>query len=410
MRRRAVECFALAIADAHNGGRMRRVHQVLDAGENVGACRHDDPGAGRSGAGPFGIQDRFVVITVDARIGAIAGAAGGRRMDRSQRSAGIARQAECRTEGAPVRGVVEIGVFEDVDGLALAGVAGGVERIEAVDRRQIGRRHQVAAAAGGVLRFWLVIVPWRDVVQRQHPDHCRRQRRGNLRVAHIGEAGDAVDRDIVDLGVERGGDLAGGAGEVDHHAARIDRVDGKAVLLQPVGDGGDVGRRRPELGADVVGVEPVVIVGRVRVLLLGDQRLKRLFLGRRTPQLQQQMRQRDVVAHAATVVGGIARFGAGIARERNQIALVDGLGDEGLRPSARRLRSGRRADRESQCHQRSSGDAEASTRHLVCKFGLSRDFCCVKNCMIARRQAAYVVMLSSTNTMIPIEFASAFLQ
>ncbi len=54
-----------------------------------------------------------------------------------------APQSELVTERVPVRGGIEVTVFEHDDGLALAGITGAKKRIEIVDGGQVGRHDQL---------------------------------------------------------------------------------------------------------------------------------------------------------------------------------------------------------------------------------------------------------------------------
>ena len=206
----------------------------------------------------------------------------------------------------------------------------------------------------------------RDIVQPRDADDGRRQGGRNLRIADIGEASDAVDVEIMDIGVKCGANLTGRAGKVDRHPVGKHLIDGEAALLQPIGDGLDVRGCRAELRAQLLGAKPLMVVRRIRIVQLIDQRLQRLLLRRRAPQLQQHMRHRHGVGRAAAIVGGISRCCRDVARKPEQAAIIDRLRDQGLRPSTGRLRQGRlhhvrrpRCETERHDGQRAAGHAEA---------------------------------------------------
>ena len=65
--------------------------------------------------------------------------------------------------------------------------------------------------------------------------------------------------------------------------------------------------------------EPMVIVRRIRVVQLIEQRRQCLLLRRRPPQLQHQVRHRHGVVDAAAIVGGILCFRPGVAGKTQQV-------------------------------------------------------------------------------------------
>ena len=108
-------------------------------------------------------------------------------------------------------------------------ITGVVERIQVVDGLGVLRRHRVAgtrfgrvgrssgAAGKGVLRYRLVHGVGLEVVEGENPRDHGRQRRRNLRIAHVGDMRLAVDLKLPDLGVEGLADLARRTREVDQH-------------------------------------------------------------------------------------------------------------------------------------------------------------------------------------------------
>ena len=100
--------------------------------------------------------------------------------------------------------------------------------------------------------------------------------RGDHGVGVDGEALRAADGVVVHLGLEGAADVGRGAAESDKDAAGRDPVDVQALGLEPAGDGGDVLVGEAEALAHFGGGEPVVIVGRGGVLLVGEKLLEGL--------------------------------------------------------------------------------------------------------------------------------------
>src|ERR1700722_4086333 len=172
---RAILRLAVTVADAHDRWRGLHVDRVLDRKQDGMAGGFDDGGAGGAGAPPLDVEGRFAVLPIDTWIAAPSG------MYRRQRSRRINRQTQHRAERSPVAVRIQIGIFDHVDGLALAGVAAIEDRIEVINRGEICRRHAVAGRAGDIadviaatrLRFrrmraalaCLVVRSWLDIFQ-----------------------------------------------------------------------------------------------------------------------------------------------------------------------------------------------------------------------------------------------------
>ena len=121
-----------------------------------------------------------------------------------QRPRSVLRKSEGAAEGGPILGTVQIGVFDHGDGLSRARDPFGEQRIEVIDRRQIGRDHRpglVPLAGKRILRTAHLMRP--EIVQRDDARDGRRQRRRNLRIAEVGDMMHALDAQIVNGGVER---------------------------------------------------------------------------------------------------------------------------------------------------------------------------------------------------------------
>ena len=116
----------------------------------------------------------------------------------------VLRESEGAAEVGPILRAVQIGVFDYHDRLAASGGSFGEQRIEVVDGRQIRRRESLEglpAGAAGVLRTGLLRAAHLvrlEIVQRHDAGDDRRQGRGNLRIAEIGNVVNAVDVQVVD--------------------------------------------------------------------------------------------------------------------------------------------------------------------------------------------------------------------
>ncbi len=262
-------------------------------------------------------------VGVDAGVGAV-----GAGMDLREGTAGVGGEAEFTAEGGPVGGGVDVGVFDDGDGLALSGVAGGEERGEVVDGGEIaGDDGLEGAAAGGegvagggelcrggageeIFRLRIDVTAGdvfmqgvgAEVVQRDDSGDDAGEGGGNLRVLHVGDVRGAVDAEVVDGGVQRGADAAGGAGEVDDQAAGGDLVDGEAAGGEPLGDLGDVVGGGTELLLKLRGREPLMEVGRGFAVELIDEEFELLFLLGGALELKQHVIEGEAVGDGAAVV------------------------------------------------------------------------------------------------------------
>ena len=262
---------------------------------------------------------------------------------------GVGGEPKFRAEGSPVGRRVDVGVFDDDDGLALAGVAGAKEWGQVVDGSEVaGDDSFIRAAAGGVgvvralqrggaavnvdvrgLHSLLHGVG-KEVVEADYAGDHTDQSGGDGRIHRIGDVRDAVDGEVVQGGMEGRFNCGCGAGEVNHHAVGIDLVHGEAVGLEPAGDGGDVRRRGTVLLAKLLGGEPLVKVGRVGVVERGNIGGERRFALGRALQLQQHMVQREGRIDGAKIVGWIQRRGAKVAGELGEAGIVNFLRDDGI--------------------------------------------------------------------------------
>src|SRR5207245_9690637 len=113
-------------------------------------------------------------------------------MNRRERTRRVAWETKRGAEGRPVRSAVYVRVFDQYDRLLLACVACAKERIEVVYSRQV-RRHQRIGSAKRIKcevrpgLAHLVQGDRLDVIQGDYAHDRRGQRRGNLRIIHIGD-------------------------------------------------------------------------------------------------------------------------------------------------------------------------------------------------------------------------------
>jgi hypothetical protein len=77
-----------------------------------------------------------------------------------------------------------------------------------------------------------------------------------------------VDLVTVHLSLEGLLNLAGGSAEVEEALALGHVLDGETLRLEPRTDLGDVGIGKAEMGAEILGRDPLVIVCRAAILLL----------------------------------------------------------------------------------------------------------------------------------------------
>ena len=165
-----------------------------------------------------------------------------------------------------------------------------------------------------------------EVMHRDDTDHGGTQCGGDPRIAHIGEVGHAVDRQIVNVGVEGSAHLLGRTAEIDGQPARLNSVDGESVRLEPCGDGGDVFLRDAVVLGELIGGEPLVEVRRAGGLKLLDVLPERSFTLGRALQLEKQVVEREVRGDGTTIVGGRC-FGTGVVLEFHELGLIDRLAD-----------------------------------------------------------------------------------
>ena len=169
-----------------------------------------------------------------------------------------------------------------------------------------------------------------EVVQSLDAHHDRSQCHGDLRVAHIADVGNALDYQVMNLGMEGAFSQARSTAESDRHKVGSDLSDGESLRGEPSGDGGNVGFRWSETLADLRRSEPLVIVRRTAIVLGVDVLVEGCLPFRTPAQHQGHVGQGQTVADRAMIVLCYGK-GAGVAMKRNQLVVVDGLSDASRR-------------------------------------------------------------------------------
>ena len=114
---------------------------------------------------------------------------------------------------------------------------------------------------------------------------------------------------MVNLGVEGLAHLARIAREINHHAVGIDPVDGEAVRLEPICDGGQVLWHQSVSRSELLRGQPMMVVRRFRVLEFIEVFFECLLLLGRASQLEPQMLHRKAVIDRAAIIGRICASG-----------------------------------------------------------------------------------------------------
>ena len=209
----------------------------------------------------------------------------------------------------------------------------------------------------------------KEVVQRLDAQHHRRQRGGNLRVAHIGNVRDAIDLQIVNFGAEGALDLRRRAAEADRQTIRSHFIHRKAVTGQPVFDGGKVGLGGTEVFAHLLGREPLMEVGRIGIVLAGDKLFEGGLLRRVAAEHQDQVAHAQIGADPAAIVLG-AGGGVGVAPERHPLAFIDAIdnahgGGKALCLHGRRAKEERAAEQGRRSHPRAGQQIPGDSLHRL---------------------------------------------
>ena len=117
-------------------------------------------------------------------------------------------------------------------------------------------------------------MPGEEVMQRRNSGDNRGQRGRNLWVAIIRDVLFAVHKIPVHLHVKGILNLSHGSADFDPDFALPDTIELKSLVLEPAGDLCDVGVGWPEKLPEFIRVQPVMVVGRIGIVLAlveGDQ-------------------------------------------------------------------------------------------------------------------------------------------
>ena len=105
----------------------------------------------------------------------------------------------------------------------------------------------------------------------------------------------------MDFGMKGPGNLTRRAAEVNEGAPCCHPVHGESALRKPAGDFLYVPGRRTKKRSVLFGREPLVEVGRMRIVLLFHELVERLLLGCSTFEHHQDVLLRKIVGHATQV-------------------------------------------------------------------------------------------------------------
>src|ERR1700685_251032 len=224
------------------GARIRPIHNYID--RVVGQTKHT--------------LEVFYVGGIDVGILDDADGDAGSRCDAADRSGGVVDFGEVAGADTPAGSWIRAG-------------AAAVEGEERLDHTGVFRFSESAEAMRESMRA--------EVVECGDTADDGSECGGNLRIGNVGHMHLAVDEEVMNLSLESAADLADVAVEFNAGAAGIDGDVGEAARSEPVGDGRDIGIGGTKLRAELLGREPLVIVGRRLVLLLREGLLEGGFLG-----------------------------------------------------------------------------------------------------------------------------------
>src|ERR1700719_4097418 len=120
---------------------------------------------------------------------------------------------------------------------------------------------------------------WLEVVKIPNRESDAGQRSRHRRLGGIGEMHFTIHQVVMEFSVEGRLDLSGGPAEEDFVAAGGDAGHGEVLRLQPGNDLADVAFTHSEAIAELRWSQPLVVVRRHPVLLLGEQLVQIALLG-----------------------------------------------------------------------------------------------------------------------------------
>ena len=152
-------------------------------------------------------------------------------------------------------------------------------------------------------------------------DH-RRQRRWNLRIAHVGDMRLAIDVKLHHLGAEGIRDLPSGAGEVDHHPVGINLVDAKPCDWSQLVTCWISSSATPNLSPNSSGVSHLWKLGEFRSLSSLISLSSACSCSRRALEEEEHVIDREGGRDRAAIVDGV-RLRARVAGQRHIRAFVN---------------------------------------------------------------------------------------
>ena len=318
-----------AEAHADDGGEVL-VHRVFGGVDEDGGCDVYQRGIRRDPANHLQIEVGFAFGSVEARVGVTG----------DHHHLGVVLgKAEGGAGGLHIRHL-DVGGADDGDRLARPRNADLIEGIDVVDGGKVAGRKVMGAVAGvGVERARLGFArAARQVVEAaEHGDHGR----DGFRRPWLGggaEVHPAIHQVAVDGGAKRVAHLLGGAAEADRSAGAGHVVDGESGCGEPAYDLVHVGLANAETVAELLRREPVVVLRRGGVLLIGEKPFDPGLLGGRAFEQKEQGTEAGGGVERPLVELG-QRPGVGLAAEHGAAAGVDSPGNAaGLRHHGNRAR------------------------------------------------------------------------
>ena len=136
--------------------------------------------------------------------------------------------------------------------------------------------------------------------------------------------------EVPDIGPEGFAHLGRVAGKVNHHAAGIDNVDFKALVLQPIRYCVQILLCHAVLLSKLLSGDPLMKIGRTLRMQFFQELLQGQFLLRRASQLEQHVVHRVVSVYRAAIIL-MPCFGSRIAVERDALFVIEMLRYENTR-------------------------------------------------------------------------------
>ena len=247
----------------------------------------------------------------------------------------------------------------------MSGKARAEKRIQVVNRRQVRRHHRVAGAAKAVRKrefrprlMHLVHGVRFEVVQGNDSGYHGRERRGNLRIAHVGNVLLAFHLQVMDLRLKRFAHLPCCSGKINHHPAGVDHIHPKSVRLQPARNCVQVLLRHSKSLSEFLRGNPAVEIRRSFRLQLIEERLKSLLLLGSALQLKQHVLHGQALASGTPIVLD-SGFGMRIAPQRDPLSFINILCNARTHTLPEFGLRARNSNREENCQQNNGEGGES---------------------------------------------------